>query len=373
MWFNLVVILLILFLGFHFKHQYNLKCNTDIVRKRFIIIISFVLVLQSGLRNMAVGTDTYNYFWIFNYVKTLSWSDIFETSLNHTQLSFWKDPGYMYFQKIIQYISGDFQVYLFIIAILFFSSLGYFLYKNTSRLTDLIIAFVIYEVLFYTFFSITGIRQTIATAATLYSFELVKKRKLIPFIILILLASTIHISCLIFLPIYFVFYVKRPALVYGIVLILFPIFFMYRHFLMDFFRVFGGYEKYNKYASSGTLVFTTMFLLIAIAGLWRSKFILKHNPNSRYYFIALAIAVLFIPLTWVNPTAMRILLYFSIFMLLLIPEIIHSFNYSSINVRRGVTVFVMIILLSLFIKSSWNAPPYGFFWETMPLPEVYLN
>ena len=90
-----------------------------------------------------------------------------------TELGIGKDPGYLAFQKIVQIFTSEYQVFLFVIAIIFFSALGNFIYKNTTRLNDAIIAFFIYSVLFYSFFSITGHRQTIATAATLGNFRAV--------------------------------------------------------------------------------------------------------------------------------------------------------------------------------------------------------
>ena len=37
-------------------------------RKKYIIFMMLLLVLQSGLRNLAVGGDTYQYYWNFKEV-----------------------------------------------------------------------------------------------------------------------------------------------------------------------------------------------------------------------------------------------------------------------------------------------------------------
>src|SRR5690606_22288512 len=127
-----------------------------------------LLILQSGLRHVAVGADTYQYSLIFERVKSLSWAEIFSSVTAYYDFGEGKDPGYLVFQKIFQYISDDYQVYLIFVAILFFSALGYFIYKNTRRVSDALFAFVLYSTLFYAMFSITGIRQTLATAAALW-------------------------------------------------------------------------------------------------------------------------------------------------------------------------------------------------------------
>ncbi len=189
---NLIVIFFILVFGHFYSNGYKHQINSNSNRKNYIRLICFILILQSGLRNVAVGSDTFQYFQLFEDVKITSWQSIYGSIMEYYQLGIGKDPGYLVFQKLIQLITEEYQVFLIIVATLFFVALGNFIYKNTTRLNDAILAFVIYSVLFYSFFSITGIRQTIATAATLYGYELIKRRKLIPFIILIAMASTIH-------------------------------------------------------------------------------------------------------------------------------------------------------------------------------------
>lgn len=370
---NLIVIFLILFFGLVFSKGSMQKVDYSSNRKIYIWIISLILILQSGLRNVAVGDDTYAYFLMFEDVKTMSWSTIYQSILEFYELGIGKDPGYLVFQKIFQLVVFDYQVFIFIVATMFFGALGNFIYKNTSRLIDAIIAFVIYTVLFYSFFSITGIRQTIATAATLYGYELIKRKKLIPFLILLILASTIHKSVLIFIPFYFVARIKNPKYLYRVILLLFPLLMIYKNSMSDYLRVFGGYEQYDEFEGAGTYTFTAMFLLISIVALWRSEIIIKNNNNAQHFYNAFAIALLFIPLTWINPTMMRIVQYFSIFMLLFIPEIIHSFQVISNKVKAYITRFTIILLILLFLKSNWNRDvSYAFFWQEMRLPENYF-
>jgi len=364
-----IVILLILFLGFEFSRRKF--PDKDSNRKKYIQIISFILILQSGLRNVAVGADTYAYYESFEELKRISWSGIYDSILDYYKFGIGKDVGFIVFEKIVQYFTGEYQLFLMLIAVLFFTALGNFIYKNTTRLYDAIIAFVIYSVLFYAFFSITGHRQTIATAVTLYSFELIKKKKLIAFVIMILIASTIHKSALLFLPFYFIAQISNAKYFYRIVLLLFPVIMINRNAISTYFKVLGGYEEYGINEQAGTFMFTAMFLLISLVALLRTKSILKFNPNARYYYNAFAVALLFLPLTWVNPSAMRVVQYFSIFMLLFIPEIIHSFSTVSIKIKRDITIFTIIILIVLFIKSNWNGAQYAFFWQEMSLPDNY--
>ncbi len=368
---NLVLIFIIIIVGIIFGQLNGVNKDSYAVRKKYILFISVLLILQSGLRNVAVGEDTYIYFIYFNEINNTSWGDIFQNFYTVYQLGEGKDPGYPLFEKIITTIFNDYQFFLFVIAILFFIALGNFLLKNTRKLNDAVIAFIIYSVLFYGFFSITGHRQTIATAASLFAFGWIKKKKLVPFLFLIIIAATIHKSVLLFIPFYFIANLKRAKYFNWIILLLFPILMIYKEEVSIFFKTIAGYDNYGVYEAAGTYTFTTMFLIITIVALIRSKIILKDNPQARYAFNAFSIALLFIPLTWLNPSAMRVVQYFSIFMLILIPEIVNSYHTYAGNLSRYISTILIVILISLFIKSSWDAMPYGFFWEDMELSKNY--
>ena len=321
---------------------------------------------------MAVGEDTYGYSFTFIETSKSSWKSVFQSFFDYYQTGEGKDPGYNIFQKVVQLLSNDYQVFLFIVALIFFFALGNFIYKNTTRLNDAILAFVIYSVLFYSFYSITGIRQTIATAFTLYSYEFIKKKKIIPFLILVLLASTIHKSALIFIPLYFIAQINKTKYFYNIILVLFPLFMVYKEDLAGLLKVIGGYEEYTSYEGAGTFTFTAIFLLMSIVALIRSKIILKNNYNAQHFYNAFALALLFLPLSWINPSALRVVMYFSIFMLLFIPEIIHSFLTISKKIKTDLTIVTVILLIALFFKSNMsNEKRYGFFWEEMELSKNY--
>lgn len=369
--FNLIVIFIILTLGFLIPDKQTPFVIADKTsrrigfksryRKGYIIIISIFLILQSGLRHWSVGSDTMNYNYMFEVVKEMSWGQIFESFKLYYQLSEGRDPGYELFQKLVQLFTNDYQVYLILVAVIFFASFGSFIYKNTSRISDAMMAFLIYSVLFYAFFSITGIRQTIATSVALVSFELIKKRKLLFFLIIIFLASTIHKSVLIFMPFYFAPMIKNVKFFYWVLVFTFPIIFAFRGSLASIFTSIGGYDAYKYYEGAGTPVFTALMLIITIFSFLRYKKVLQYNQTAKLFYSALIIAVFFTPLTWVNPSAMRVVQYFSIFMVLLVPKAIHTFH----SVFRGgdKIMYNMILISLIVIYITRTNFEYKFFWQ----------
>jgi transmembrane protein EpsG len=330
------------------------------------------MILHAGLRNVAVGRDTYQYFQLFEDVKLSSWTSVYNDLLNYYRFGIGKDIGYLFFEKTIQIFTNEFQLFLFVVAIIFFSALGNFIYRNTTKLNDAVLAFLIYFVMYFTTFSTSTIRQSLSTAAALYGYELIKKRKLFKFIILILFASLIHKSVLIFLPFYFISNLKKEKIFLLFTLLIFPVVFIYRVSLGDYFMIATGYEEYYQFDGAGAYNFTAFFVLISIIALFRRKLIIKNNFRARAYFFAFGLVLILLPLSWIHPAALRITMYFSLFMLLLIPEILTSYNNVSPMFRRNIFIYTIIFFIFLFIQSNWDNPSiYGFFWEEMELGNNY--
>ncbi len=372
--YRLVVILLIIVLGQIFIVHKKKFADEKSANLWFVIVVSIILILQSGLRHVAVGDDTYAYYNMFESVKDMTWAEIWNSTYFFYELEIGVEPGYTAIQKLFQYVSGDYQWFLIFIALLFFSAMGHFLLKNTTKISDAVLAFVIYSVLFYSFFSITGHRQTIATAGVLFSFELIKGRKLLSFLAILAAASVIHTSALVFAPLYFLFKIKRVKLLFWAILILFPIFFEFRESLADFFKETSGYDEYGVFEGAGTFTFTLMLLLVAFLGVWRYRNTVRLYPESKFFFVTLVLALFFTPLTWVNPSAMRVVQYFSVFLMVLLPAIINSFTIDMAKEKGRVFALAIILLLALFVRVNIEGGPraeYKFFWQEMELGPHY--
>jgi hypothetical protein len=363
---NLIIVFITIITGLIFWDKEGKSTNKSDYRKYYIIFISIILTLQSGLRHIGIGTDTSTYSYMYEEVMKSTWSDIIDQVLNYYKFGISKDPGYLVFEKIVQSFLPNYQTYLILVAIIFFTALGNFIYQNTTRIIDAIFAFILYTALFYEFFSITGIRQTLATAATLWGIELIKKRKLILFLILILIASTIHKSVLIFIPFYFIGNIRNTKLIYSSAIILFPACMMFRRSFSIILALISASDAYMEFAVStyeaGTYTFTTLLLLIAIFGWVFLKRVIKASPEAFRFYNAIALAVIFTPLTWVDPSFMRVVQYFSIFMLVFIPTIIDSIKF---DIKSGRNIIYAIMIASLILLIAKKGDQYKFFWQYM--------
>lgn len=332
-------------------------------RKNYIIFISVFLILQSGLRNLAVGTDTIEYSYRFEYYGLCSWDVLWQEFLDSINGE-GRDAGYGLLNKAIYTIYPDFQVFLMFVAIFFFIVLGRFTYRNTTSLYQVFLSLCFYQLFFYTFFSITGIRQTIAVGLTLWSYEYIVRRKLVPFLLIVLIASTLHKTSLIFIPFYWLAQVKIGRTVLICALVALP-------FLMGAARSFafiladaaGDYSGYaeSTYASAGGPNYLIMLLILAAIAYSRCKYLAKrYDYKYTPYINALAVTIALAPLVWVDPSFLRLSYYYSIFFLALFPHLIESlYPAHDMKAQTLVTIVVLTVFSFIIIRTG---SPYGFFW-----------
>ncbi|QUP87688.1 EpsG family protein [Exiguobacterium sp. PFWT01] len=322
-------------------------------RAWFVSFATIQWIVLSGFRDVTVGADTAQYKALFLQSQTLplgAFTDrFFEIVFTESE-----DPGFYLFQRLIQYVITDYQVYLVLIAMIFMIPLGYFIYKYSS---EPLISFLLFSVLFYEFFAVTGLRQTVATAlVVLVGYHFVRARKLGWFLLLVCIAMTIHKSSLIFVPFYFL---ANKQLTKAYLMTMFGVIvglFVFRNPFFDLLVQVSGYDTYSAMDGAGAVNFSLMLLSVLFVALWRKDQILANNPSAIHFFNALLLAACLLPLTFLNPSMMRLVQYFSLFLLLMIPEIVGTFERR----ERLVVYYSAVMLLGLlFIR---EAPVYSFFW-----------
>jgi hypothetical protein len=333
-----------------------LRTNDEHKKKIFISLVAIQWILISGLRSVYVGADTYAYKQMFEQGISKSWSAIWNEFVGvYTNTISGKDVGYTIFEKLFSYISTDYRVYLFAIAIFFMVPLARGIYRYSK---DPYISFIVYSLLFYNFFSITGIRQTIATAIVFYfGYELIKKRKFISFVLLILLVATIHKSILIFIVYYFIANRKLSNIYFSLFGIAIVLVWIFKVPFFNFLAISSGYNELYAVQYTGTYMFTFLYGCISIFAFMYMRRVIQMNANARHYYNALILSWLFIPLTYVEPNTMRIVQYFSLFILYLLPEVLSECDGNTRQIFRIGSVAVGF--LYLFFKSD----SYAFFWQ----------
>ncbi len=330
---------------------------SDQKKKAFCAIACIQWVLVSGLRSAYVGADTMNYRRLFYLVENTSWNKIFSDILFYIHGGDIKDPGYALFVKLFQVFSTNYQVYLIFIALVFMIPMAIWIYKNSSMPC---LSFVIFSTLFYSFYAVTGIRQTIATAFVVFiGYEFIKKKKPIPFLIITFLSFFIHKSCLCFLPFAFFAHKKITKMYVAIFTVITSVFLALGKALYGPFAELIGYdiEKENLEDTSSYVI---VVCLIMLASFIFMKYI-KNNVDEdkfRAIYNAALFATAFTLLTIRNQAFMRVQQYYTLFLMLLVPELVKAFN------KRLQPIVYILGVGVLITKLIFNNPFYEFFWQT---------
>lgn len=326
---------------------------SDRGRKQFCFMASFQWFILSGFRHINIGADTWYYGELYKSAAQKSWTELLVESRSILMGEMeGRDIGYAILVKLVSSVWNSYRVWLVLIAALLAYSLGKFIYKYSY---NVLFSYILFSCLFYNFYAITGLRQTIATCVLVFlGYDLIVERKLLKFLVLAILMSLIHKSCLIFVPFYFLANKKITQKYLGVITILIGLSFVFRNTIFSFLAIISGYDSlYEAVEGAGAKVFTLILLAVfcAVVILHRN---MEDDTLVSQWINALCSASVFVALTFVEPNTMRIVQYFSVFLMLLIPALIECVE----STQRAVIYFITdCILVGLFINTG---PVYYF-------------
>lgn len=366
MWLQLVLFII----AFFALNVYQRNGDTAQARHKYVTLLIILLVLQSALRHLAVGEDTYSYSVEWELHGTQPWSEIWHNIIATYVYGEGKDAGYEILIKLLNYVLPNFRCFLFVYAIVLFVSLFRLVERNLTSLPQIFMSFCLYQVLFYSFFSTTGMRQGMATIVTFWAVKWIQENKLWRFVIAILLASLIHKSVLLFLPFYFIAKIPKSKILLIITLVSMPLLFPFAGEIASFLVDISGAEQYRAYAeheaeTGGAVSFLILIVFISVLALYTKN--KKEDSIPNYVINALALAVFFTPMMWVDTSLMRVIQYFSIFSLIGLPLAVEYLPVDKAS-RSIVYWGLMVVFVITTIRHNYV---YGFFWEDMKLPTWY--
>lgn len=337
-------------------------CTLKSGNKHRIVCVVMCVVgawLVMALRSPWCGVDLYrgvgqmSYFWVFEKVQDCDFLQVVELQYNTGQ-----EVGWLCLNKIVSIISSDFQFFLAVIALFIVGMIGFVIYKYSSNVYLSLLVYYTFG-LYHFFFS--GLRQGIAVSLTFLSYYFLDKKKYLWYVLLVLLASTMHSSALVFFIAYPVskinFTPKKSLLLLGGVLCLLP-------FLSSIVGALTSIlfpNRYQHYESGGGAI--TMFIVYAFI------FVISLGKQSEYMEKLRGIilfAVIGQSLGIISSTSMtRIGFYFSVFFSLLIPELVNMyFGKNNRILGTFITSFIFIMFFYLTVKDGYlDVVPYYFFWE----------
>lgn len=154
-----------------------------------ILLFSFILLFS--LRDFSIGSDTYSYY------------DIFYQSDRLLPFEFKIEPLFLLLNYLIYLIYPNFTFFLFVFSFIFFTLWIQNIERNVFYNKD--IAYLSFISFFGFLLSFNVARQSFAMAICIFSLYYLFKNKKFIFFILVVFASLIHYSAILFLVVFFIF------------------------------------------------------------------------------------------------------------------------------------------------------------------------
>jgi transmembrane protein EpsG len=340
MWINLSLVYVFSYLSRYFSNP--LKYGNRIKPNKLLVLLVIVtLALVSGLRNN-IG-DTYAYIHSYKI-----------TNFTYGEIDYSGDFGFNILQLLLQKISRDPQILILVTGAITNILIIIVLYRY-SRYFEIAVYVYITSGMFTT--SMNGIRQYLAAAIAFTATKYILNGSFKKYAVVILLASTIHKSALVLLPLYFI--VRREAWSKVTYLLLtFSVFIVlgFNQFSEILFATLDDtqYGQYKDFSEGGVniLRIAVNAAPVMVAFLGRHK--LKQLwPKSDYIVNLAIISMVFIIIASQNWIFARFNIYFGLYNLILMSWVLKLFKD---NQQR----FIYYLILLFYVVFYYYEHIIGF-------------
>lgn len=327
--------------GFLFSFGY-LSSRLSFSYLKGIFYSSFFLLLFVilGFRSYSVGSDTPVYYSIFS--KALS----FRTDLNLFFTSRF-ELGFLKLNKLVYGFSQNFTSLLLVYAFLGLALYFYVILKDSKDAylsLGLFLSFRIYFMMF------SNIRQPIAMGIVLLIFHLLKKDRWLISLVLIGIASSFHLSALVFLPMFFLknFKFTKKFLTLTVLASIIT-YASLNSFLSVFFSKLDKYSAYQNstfFSGDAKISLFLNFIIILLVFIIGEMSMYGKEKDKEYNFLR---NTMIFALVWsfisINSAALnRGTLYYSQFLIIYLPYVTNKLSN-----RRIAEQYTWIIMIAFFV------------------------
>lgn len=322
------------------------------LNKIYMLSMMFFLFLLSGIRG-DFTTDYVNYNWLYQYGYP-----------NKTTIELLNERefGFAFINKLTYSVNHNTVALMMVISAL--TILCYYkVFEKHSK--DYLVSLVMLIVVDNYFISFNLMRNILACALFLLCAELIINKKMIQYIISILLISTIHKTAILMLPMYWIlrfdFRIKKQQVFLLICILVNVVFMVFFNEIIFFVQRFIGYNwDRNGYGmgqgSIGSLMKTLFLFVIVLALLDKNDYT---EIKERIWFNGCFFNVLFQFYSFRLFMMQRIGFYFSGFFLLLIPLLISKKKNKEKQMWRYAIVSFCLLYAVLLRRDSiyytfWN-------------------
>lgn len=225
------------------------------------------------------------------------------------------------------------------------------------------------------YFTMSGLRQTIAIFICVIAYQYIKKRKPLLFYLYVIMAMQFHITAFVFLilyPISFIeFNIKNVFFIGSVCIIVFLCFDYFISTVLDFMpNYYSHYRGTVRFEENklGNIIVACMqfvFLIFILFSQYNTKHNTSYDEASMMKFMIL-ISFLLSLISLKATTLDRLFYYFYIYIIIYIPNVIYAMPFRN-KIFFTITVCIFSFLYNiavLYFRPEWlNITPYSFFWS----------
>ena len=327
--------------------KYGLQQNNY---KNYILLCGVLMALISGLRSPYVGTtDTYWYTWYYKDLQNyLTFREYYNEHMEGYDLLS-SEAGFYYTMWLLGHVFKDGQTAIIFSSLVITIATCYFIRHNS---VDIPLSLTIYVCLTIFTFNLNGMRQAMAMSICLFAYEFSKERKLIPFVLTVMLAMLFHKTAMCFLPVYILPVLKNSFgnwlfYVFGLVLCLLFV----DHIIAGYYELSGEDYSDNSLATGGGLFVILVYVGGIALTLYKTKIL--NRQSARIAFMgALAGLVAYLARFIGSAIMERISYYYYYFLILLIPETFRELDEKD---YKWVKLLFVVCSLALFSYRIYNS------------------
>ena len=301
------------------------------------IVIGCPCILFLALR-YGVGSDFFNYQSVYDYF--LAGNDYYQT-----------EAGYNFIMGVADSIYSDYRSVIVLTSIITVWLMMLWIIKVNQYFQLELMAFIILTI--YIGGWSNTIKQSIAVGIVALSYLQIEKRNLGKFLILIFIASTVHISSIMVIPLYFIYGnedkkfaksssgKKRFMKFIFLVGICFVIYIFYYIYAVQNNLLFSRYI-YSTYEGGRTKDFFFISVLLYIPELIFMPKVIKESEKITFYYILIGFEAVFFLASFKIAYAFRMASFFSLGHAIVIPSII---DYVDKKYKKLIVFYFVIILI----------------------------
>lgn len=334
-------------------------------KRQFLTVTCIELIAFTGLRGYAVGADTGSYLNTLNFFRELPITQIFFAKQDLYDLEF----GYEIFTRIAALLGLNETAFLVVVSAAIYIPFFVFLQKYCPYPALGIMAYFAFGIFGY---SLGIFRQMIALSICLMSVPFILKRKPVEFFLMILLASTFHITAVCWILLYIMYEFKIETYIKYVLpaaILCVPLGRVIVELLLMIMPKYARYLDRNYSAAGGTYSMLLLLIMIFVL-LWMYYFRVKGKTNElsgieRLAIAGFGLAMILQAVSYSFALIGRAVCYFTIFLTILIPNFVKKGITKESRMSAYVFFTVMLFAMTVLLDFRGNKYicPFYFFWQ----------